>query len=304
MPRPLHGLLHAIGKLWQPVGRRMDDAFGAVAGVLPGGRAALWMILAALVLFAVAALTARSTRRVLRATADGAGPQGAAQRGAAALEREAVEAERAGRLQEAVRLRFQAGLMRLAEHDLIDGAASTPNAQLRRELHSPRFDALARRFDEIVYGGDEAREQDVQDAGGSGRGSSGASGERAAALPGAARERPAGRRGWAVAGAVVVVVVVALELLGSFFGPGPQGPVSSSYATDAQGLAAWSELASRAGHPVAALREPLSGAALDPASTLVVLDPDALLRNDGRNLLVFVRRGGRLILGGQDPTRR
>ena len=164
VPRPLHGLLHAIGKLWQPVGRRLDDAFGTIAGVLPGGRAALWVILAALVLLAVGALTARSTRRVLRETADGAGPQGGARRGAAALEREAVEAERAGRLQEAVRLRFQAGLMRLAEHDLIDGAASTPNAQLRRELHSPRFDALARRFDEIVYGGDEAREQDVQDA--------------------------------------------------------------------------------------------------------------------------------------------
>ena len=122
-----------------------------------------------------------------------------------------------------------------------------------------------------------------------------------AALPGAGARAASRRRGWAVTGAVVVVVVVALELLGSFFGPGPQGPVSSSYATNAQGLAAWSELASRAGHPVAALREPLSSTALDPASTLVVLDPDALLRNDGRNLLAFVRGGGRLIVGGQDP---
>ena len=125
----------------------------------------------------------------------------------------------------------------------------------------------------------------------------------AAALPAAAgAPRPwSGRRGWALAGAGVVLVLVALELLARLIGPGPQGPVSSSYATDGQGLAAWSELATRAGHPVVALRAPLSGAALDPADTLVVLDPDALLRNDGQHLLAFVRRGGRLLIGGQDP---
>ncbi len=164
IPRPLHGFLHAVGQLWAPIGRRIQDAFDAVAGVLPGGATVLWTILAVIVLLAVVALTARSTRRALREPGEAGAPRGGARVTAESLERAAVEAERAGRLQEAVRLRFQAGLMRLAERDLIDPAASTPNAQLRRTLRSARFDALAGRFDEIVYGGDEAREQDVEDA--------------------------------------------------------------------------------------------------------------------------------------------
>ena len=164
IPRPLHGFLHAVGQLWQPIGRRIADAFDSVAGVVPGGSAVLWTILAAVILLAAVALTARSTRRVLRETGEAGAPGRGARVTAESLERAAVAAERAGRLQEAVRLRFQAGLMRLAERDVIDPAASTPNAQLRRTLRSTRFDALAGRFDEIVYGGDEAREQDVEDA--------------------------------------------------------------------------------------------------------------------------------------------
>lgn len=124
-----------------------------------------------------------------------------------------------------------------------------------------------------------------------------------AALPAApVAARPwSGRRGWAFAVGGLVLVLVLLELLGRVIGPEPQGPVSSSYATNGQGLAAWSELATRAGHPVVALRAPLGSSTLDPADTLVVLDPDALLRNDGQQLLAFVRRGGRLLIGGQNP---
>jgi len=164
IPRPLHGFLHALGGLLHPLFRTVDHAFDSVAGAVPGGGFVLWTILAALALLAVVALSLRSTRRVLHEGGRGAAPVGGPGVSATALEAAAVEAERAGRLQDAVRLRFQAGLMRLAEHDLIDAATSTPNAQLRRTLRSERFDSLARRFDEIVYGGDEARAQDVEDA--------------------------------------------------------------------------------------------------------------------------------------------
>jgi len=109
------------------------------------------------------------------------------------------------------------------------------------------------------------------------------------------------RRGWLLAGAGVLAVIVVLGALGGLLAPGPQGPVSSSYATASQGLAAWAELARRAGHPIVQLREPLDRARLDPGGTVVVLDPDALLRSEGLRLLSFVRAGGRLLIGGQNP---
>lgn len=113
---------------------------------------------------------------------------------------------------------------------------------------------------------------------------------------------PMGRaRGWLVGPALVVLALAALSILGEIVDAGPQGPTSSSYATAAQGLAAWAELLPRAGHPVSQLRQALGEAHLSPTSTLVVLDPDALTRSDGGHLSAFVRAGGRLIIGGRAP---
>src|ERR1700691_1708014 len=109
------------------------------------------------------------------------------------------------------------------------------------------------------------------------------------------------RRGWLPAGICGLAVFVALGVLRESLAPGPQGPVSSSYATASQGLAAWAELDRRAGHPVVQLREPLGRARFDPESTVVVLGPDALLRSEGLRLLAFVRAGGWLLIGGRNP---
>jgi hypothetical protein len=108
------------------------------------------------------------------------------------------------------------------------------------------------------------------------------------------------RRGWLwlCAGAATII---AVTLLGEALGGGPQGPVSSSYATDSQGLAAWAQLLSQNDHPVVQLRTPLQRAQLDPASTVVVLDPEALLPAQGRRLRAFVTAGGRLLIGGREP---
>jgi len=103
-----------------------------------------------------------------------------------------------------------------------------------------------------------------------------------------------------VAVASVVVAFLALGLLSEALGAGPSGPASSSYATDSRGVAAWAELLRRSGHPVEQLRTPLGQARLDPADTVVVLDPDALLPAEGRRLLAYVRAGGRLVIGGSD----
>ena len=52
-----------------------------------------------------------------------------------------------------MRLRFRAGLMRLAERDLVADAPEMLNGEVARALRSRSFDALAGRFDEIAYGG-------------------------------------------------------------------------------------------------------------------------------------------------------
>ncbi|HLM85331.1 MAG TPA: DUF4350 domain-containing protein [Solirubrobacteraceae bacterium] len=105
---------------------------------------------------------------------------------------------------------------------------------------------------------------------------------------------------WALVGGCLALAFVALALLGEALGPGPIGPASSSYATDARGVAAWAELLSRGGHPVSQLRTALADARLDPADTVVVLDPEALLPAEGARLRAFMRAGGRLVFGGSE----
>jgi hypothetical protein len=98
-----------------------------------------------------------------------------------------------------------------------------------------------------------------------------------------------------------VAVLVAVTLLGELLGGGPQGPASSSYATDAQGVAAWAQLLAQNGHPIVQLRTPLQRARLEQASTLIVLEPEVLLPSQGRRLRAFVAAGGRLLIGGREP---
>jgi hypothetical protein len=100
----------------------------------------------------------RVARRGLAATAP---PAAAGARRAAELERLAAAAQDAGRLEEAVRLRFRAGLTRLSERETIAGAPTRPTVEISLALHSPRFDSLARRFDEIAYGASPATADDV-----------------------------------------------------------------------------------------------------------------------------------------------
>ncbi|MFZ4585326.1 MAG: hypothetical protein ACOYNI_08875 [Acidimicrobiia bacterium] len=68
------------------------------------------------------------------------------------LERLADEAERNGDFARAYRLRFRAGLLRLADAGVVTLDPALTTGQLRRKLQRDRFDGLAYRFDEIVYG--------------------------------------------------------------------------------------------------------------------------------------------------------
>jgi hypothetical protein len=80
------------------------------------------------------------------------------------LERAADGAERAGRLDEALRLRFRAGLLRLGARGAIKYRPSVTTNEVRRVLGSETFDELARTFEAVAYGGRDAVEPDVASA--------------------------------------------------------------------------------------------------------------------------------------------
>jgi HAMP domain-containing protein len=160
VPRPLHGVLHAIGSALESPLNTIEELVASVGNVTPGGTTVVWGALAALVLALSALLTVGRARRALRDAP--AQVSTTRPRHARELEREAEAAEREGRNADAVRLRFRAGLMRLAEVGRLEGAPSMLNAEVSRALASEQFDKLARRFEEIAYGGQAAAAQDAQ----------------------------------------------------------------------------------------------------------------------------------------------
>jgi hypothetical protein len=108
------------------------------------------------------------------------------------------------------------------------------------------------------------------------------------------------RRAWIVVGGIIgaVVAVNALLVVLERLTEEPSGPASSSYATAPHGLAAYADLLRRAGHSVVRLRDVPGEADLDPASTVVVLDPESPNVSDAEALRAFVEAGGRLLAGG------
>ena len=160
VPRPLHGFLHWLGQKFAFVGR----AFDWLAGLIPGGDATLWTVLGALLVGGAVAVVSQLARR--RAAGQIAGVEARTQPAVdpAELERLAVEAERRGDLEGAIRLRFRAGLLRLARVRAIPRRDSLTTREVRRTLRLPEFDSLAADFDEIVYGRRNPRERDVEAA--------------------------------------------------------------------------------------------------------------------------------------------
>jgi hypothetical protein len=165
VPRPLHGVLQALGRAVEAPVQAVEELFSTTTAAAPGGSITVWAALAALVLALSGLIAARRARRSLEGPHDGgAGARVEAQMSAADLQRAAVAAERDGRHADAVRLRFQAGLLLLGESELVAFVPSMSNSEVSRALGSRRFDRLARRFDEIVYGGGHAVAEDVESA--------------------------------------------------------------------------------------------------------------------------------------------
>ncbi len=159
-PRPLAGVIHAIGQAadWafgRPlrwilhhvlvhIGHGFKSAFGGFWPVVLG-------ILALGVGLLVGTLLIRRRGRISAERGTGQWSAGPGE-DVGVLDRRADEAEAIGDHESAVRLRFRAGLLRLKTSGLISEYTSQTRHQLSARLDSPTFDALARRHEMIVYG--------------------------------------------------------------------------------------------------------------------------------------------------------
>jgi hypothetical protein len=157
LPRPFHGVLSWLADHLQFIARAWDWLAGKV-----GGQHVLWAILGVMVLVAASWIGARLARRRTEVETSGSARRVRGRReDPNELERLADEAERRGDLEVALRLRFRAGLLRLGRAKALPLRPSLRTREARRALRNPRFDRLARDFDEVVYGRRPPRPADV-----------------------------------------------------------------------------------------------------------------------------------------------
>lgn len=160
MPDPLHGVVSWVGNAVVDPLDALGRLFSHLGRVFPGGVAGVWAVGAVLLLAAVWLLLLRRARSQLGRVMDELA--GARRETPYDLERAAALAEGAQRWDEAVRLRFRAGILRLGEKLELTSPETVPNHMIGRLLRSSRFDALAGRFDEVAYGGGTATEADAE----------------------------------------------------------------------------------------------------------------------------------------------
>lgn len=154
VPKPFEGMLRWIGDRLAPVGRLLgrlaDDPVAAIG---------LLVALAVVTAATTAVLVRRRGRAAVASRAVAAARRRAADPDA--LEREADRCEAAGDLEEALRLRFRAGLVRLDRAGALAWRDDATSGALARAIASPAFDVIARDLDEVVYGEREPRPDDV-----------------------------------------------------------------------------------------------------------------------------------------------
>jgi hypothetical protein len=157
VPGPFHGVLERIGR-WL---RKIPRIVNPLDDVIPGPRAVVWVLLSVLVAGAAVWVSRRTLSRRVRGAAAAAAAVAPDADDPRVLERRADAAEAAGELEQALRLRFRAGLLRLGSRGAIDFRPSISTHEVRRALRSSDFDALAATFDDVVYGGRAAEQDDV-----------------------------------------------------------------------------------------------------------------------------------------------
>ena len=166
LPSPLRSVRERVGSALRQAGRPFEAAYAWVAGWLPGGPPVLLALMAGAILVAAALLAARVAARRAGAPSGGAdGVGGPRERlSAARLRQQAERAERQGNLEEALRLRFRAGLVELDSRELIELRPALTNHELLRAVPSPTLASLVDGFEAVAYGGRPAVAGDVEAA--------------------------------------------------------------------------------------------------------------------------------------------
>jgi hypothetical protein len=163
VPQPLHGPLAWLGREISHLGHHLRFNVPATQTKVSGFWLIVGLILAVVVLVVVLRLMrGRGGLRVDRAGKDR--DVRIADDDPRSLDELADDAERAGDLDSALRLRFRAGLLRLARMKAIPARSSVTTREVRRALRSSEFDGLARSFDEVAYGRRSAGPTDLQQA--------------------------------------------------------------------------------------------------------------------------------------------
>jgi hypothetical protein len=145
------------------IGHRIFHPIGSGASDILGGWAPFVGIAAAIAIGALLALLL--VRRRSRIAAQHSEPRSVtADTHPDDLEAEADDLAAKGAFAAAVRLRFEAGLLRLERAGLIAGQRTSTDAELAARIGSPTFDGLALRHEEVAYAGQAADHHDVHQA--------------------------------------------------------------------------------------------------------------------------------------------
>lgn len=166
-PGPFRGVFRQLGEWLEPalapIGRFFLRLFRVVADWWETPETRVVLVLA-VVLLAIVLATAVIRRRSAVSIAGGGPGGGGKDEDPAALERAADRAEAEGRFGDAVRLRFQAGVVRLQRDGKVRRGKSTPTRAIARQLKIAEFDRLGQTFDAVAYGGRDASADDAAEA--------------------------------------------------------------------------------------------------------------------------------------------
>ncbi|MCL4449027.1 MAG: hypothetical protein M1483_04660 [Actinobacteria bacterium] len=167
-PRPLHGLLSTIGHWLDFKLPSFPHPFGSNIFSNMLWTMLILAVISAVILGFAIVLTHRLTSKAVRvkrledktptipAKTDYLNPD--------ELLRQAILAENSSQFNEAVKLRFKAGIVRLEKDGYVTNTLTTTTEDISETIASPTFNYLAKTFNEIAYANKTADIQDMLEA--------------------------------------------------------------------------------------------------------------------------------------------